>query len=400
MIYCLMWFIALSLHDSGLIYFEKLSTKAYVLIIVFELMLCFGIFVGKYFKFTVGKNQFVSVFSTVDYIDFSFFDKLIVITTGIAAIAIIPNFLLITAKYGLTGIVKNMADIYQERQTGELPYVDYFAPMIYVSLMMMSIRIKKIGVKPFFIIPILLAIINALSFGGRNNIVYTILTIVIPIVAINKKTNTEKIDTSHRSHVKRNIFVTFLIIGCVIVFSQINMMRSLATVIPHYISPLMQKLVSKNYSIYRTVLYISEPIAYLNKFLQNQYFSFGANTFYFWYKQLNKAGFDLEIMTTLPFYNVPMQCNVGTYITELLIDFNYGSYFVIFIFGVIFGISYRRYNDNNIEIGSAFLMTVFYIIIILSFFMWYLRSTTIWLILLYGWIISVIWKRVTIRENG
>lgn len=398
-VYCLIWFIALSLHDSGLIYFEKLSIKAYVIIILFELILCSGIMIGRCFKFVIGRKQFKTVFTDIDGVDFSLLDKLIAITTIISAFAIVPNILLVISKYGISGIVANMAEIYQERESGELSYVNYFSPMIYIALMMMSVRIKKVGVKPFFIVPIILAILNALSFGGRNNIIYTILMIIIPLVVNDKSSKDKEVSDIHVSHKRRYIFVALLIIACVIVFSQINTMRSLATVIPHYISPVMQRLVSKNYSFYRTILYISEPIAYFNKYLENQYFSFGANTFYFWYKQLNKVGFDLNIMATLPTYNIPMQCNVGTYITELLIDFDFESFFIVFIFGVLFGVAYRRYSENNLEFGSTFLMTVFYIVIILSFFMWYLRSTTIWLILLYGWGISFIWKRLTIRER-
>lgn len=393
-VYIVIWWIALSLHDLNLIYYNDMKKITYLYIIAYECFICFGIMIGNKYKFVLGRKNIYYQVSNENDFDYTQLDKLIYATAIFAACAIIPNIMMILVKYGFSGIISNMADIYAARESGEMDYVNYFAPMIYVSLVLMSIRIKKGGMKFCFIFVIVLAILNALSFGGRNNVMYTVLAILLPFLVNNDNRNKKmKVVKTNKFNRKRKRVVGVVIILCVVILYKINMQRALATVIPNNISPLMKSLVTKNYSIYKTVQYISEPISYLDVYLDNSYFKFGVNTFYFWYKQMNKIGFNFPILTTLPFYNVPMQCNVGTYITELRIDFSWFGLFIAFFFGLILGISYRRFRLDDTDILAALLMTIFYIALILSFFMWHIRSTTIWLFVLYSIFVSLVWNR-------
>ena len=94
---------------------------------------------------------------------------------------------------------------------------------------------------------IVLAILNALSFGGRNNVMYTVLAILLPFLVNNDNRNKKmKVVKTNKFNRKRKRVVGVVIILCVVILYKINMQRALATVIPNNISPLMKSLVTKN----------------------------------------------------------------------------------------------------------------------------------------------------------
>ena len=392
-VYITIWCVVLTLYKMNLIYYDRLINKTNIIIIVYEISIVFGIIFGSKIKH---KNNRLENYKNDNKIDCRLLNRYIYITSFLAAIAIVPNTLLTISKYGFIGMFTNISKIYRDRLIGEEFRIGYFSPMIFICLILVAIRIKKDGLKKYDLIVVILAALNAVTFGGRNNMVYTIIFILTPLlvdVKIKAGLELEEIKSlnKNRKRIYRSI-ILLLVVG-VPVFYIINMQRALATVIPKNISPILQTLVAKNYSIYRTLLYITVPVAYMNNYLKNSYFMFGVNTFNFLYKELNHLGFNIPRMETLPFYNVPMSSNVGTYITELTIDFSVFGPLVIFLLGAIFGYYYSVYRRNNMNIWAAIIMSTGYVTVILSFFMWQIRSTTICLVIIYGFIISVFFNR-------
>jgi len=387
-IYVFVWVFVVSLYNLNWVYYDQLTYTTYMYIIFFEIAVTMGIMTSYTLSFKIGSNRYMFSRSTHHYNDVAFqkaIDRAIIITACLSAISIIPNSIMTIGRYGIAGIMSNISNIYQAREAGELDYVNYFSPFIYITLVLVSVRIKKYGFKVYYVGVFLLAAINAISFGGRNNIVYSIILITAPFLI---KRKIRHIDTEEKKkNRRRKIIITVAVIGGAYVLYSINFQRALNTVIPTNISPIMASLVQKNYSIYKTYQYLTEPLAYLNKFLEDPYFSFGANTFNFWYKQLNRFGLEIPRIESLPFMYIPMSCNVGTYITELIIDFGgIFSWFIVFLFGMITGGYYKRCLNDSYDIEAMCMISICYISIILSFFMWHVRSTNLWIAI----IISVI----------
>ena len=389
-VYVIIWFAIVTLYNLNLIYYAPLISVTYRYIIVFEIAISLGLFLGNKFALRFSNKKSIAFSNSDDFDDRKFnsvLDKAIIVTAVLSSISIIPNFIIVVRKYGISDIMSNVASIYQAREAGEIDYVNYFSPIIFVTLVLMSIRIKKYGFKSYFLFVYLLAVINALSFGGRNYIVYTIILATTPILIYRDNVIQQTFFKKYRTR----ILVFIALAGSGYVLYLINYQRAINTVISPYISPVMANLVKINYSFYKTFQYLTEPLAYLNSYLKDPYYSFGGNTFSFWYKQINRFGFDIPRIESLPFRNIPMSCNVGTYITELIIDFgNVFSVFVIFIFGFLMGRFYCRSLKNQYDVEAISLTSLLYISIILSFFMWHVRGTNMWI----ATIISIIVGRV------
>lgn len=383
-VYVVIWVFSLLLHESGLIIYNPLHTLTYVVIILFEVLFSLGVFLGFLLIKIKPKERNVSAHNS------KLFDRCILATSLIASIAIIPNFIIIINKYGFVEAFNNVSNIYIGRESGEIEYFDYLSPLIYISLILMGINFGHKHFKVFYVLPIILALINSITFGGRNNVVAAGICIIVPFLVCRFITRKRVKTVDHKKHPLRLILCIAALASIIIVFYTINNQRALATSIPPNISPLMKQLVERDYGIYKVVQYFTEPISYLDVYLENPYQMFGANTFNFFYKELNKIGFDFERLPTLPFYAIPMQCNVGSYITELIIDFSYYSVFMCFIFGLSVSIFCKISRANPDSVFSVVCLTILYNCIILSFFMWCMRSTNIWVEIIYSVPVSII----------
>lgn len=379
-IYLAIWVSSVSLYNLKWIYYADLSNLTYWHIIGFEVFLSLGIFFGDRIKI---KNQTINYGDkNIRYFEEKRIDRIILISTFLSGVAIISNLIIVVARYGLVGLLSNISSIYQDREAGVIEYVDYLSPFVFIAIMLVAMQIKSGRFKPMYVIPIALTLINAITFGGRNNIVQSAIFMATPFLIGYKKNGTHK---KRKKAFKTKVLVLIACAGSAYVFYIINMQRALATVIPNYVSPFMHRLININYSFYKTYQYFTEPIGYLNKYLESPYYIFGGNTFHFIIKQLNKIGMEIETISSLPFLNVPVSANVGTYITELVMDFGaIGGLFFTFLIGTFTGLSRKYLIKNPYNIGACTILCILYVCIGLSFFMWYGRSTNIWVILIMG----------------
>ncbi|SHH94252.1 oligosaccharide repeat unit polymerase [Clostridium collagenovorans DSM 3089] len=378
-IYCIVWSIISILYELKFIYYYKLSIKTWSIIFLMQGLFSIGNFMGVLiYNIKVHKKN--NTLLDENIIKNKIF-KVIMISSLISAISIIPNIVSLIKVYGINGLFSSIGDIYNNRVngTGENIYISYFGPFIFIALMYTGVYIRKYGVRKFLFLPIILAILNSLSFGGRNNIIMGFLFLTIPMF-IGEREYTKQLKLNN----KNKIYIIIFIIVFILLFSIINKERANITSISPYVSPLMNKLTSTNHSIYKLYTYATSPIGVLNEYLNNPFYSFGANTFLPIYKQFSKLGFNVELMWTLPFYHIPISSNVGTYIMELIIDFSIpGACAVSYFLGIVSGNIFTKLMDKK-DILSYVIVTIVTFCTIMSFFIWYMRSINMWIILFFS----------------
>lgn len=382
-IFCLVWSIVVVLYEIKLIQYNNLTYKTWLVLIIFQI----AFFMGNYFGTSVWKKEKTNAKNICfdENVKKRMFN-VIVITTLISSISIVPNILSIIGKYGITNLIASISEIYSDRvnQTQTTIYISYFGPFIFISLIYTSIYIKRYGIKKFFIIPIVLTILNAISFGGRNNIIIAAICFIIPYIL-------EVTDKKERKKwsFKNKVYLSAFILLFIVFFIFINNTRASTTTISPYISPQMSKIVERNHSFYKIYAYTTSPLGVLNAYLENPFYSFGANTFLPLYKQLVKVGINVPLLWSLPFYYIPISSNVGTYIMELIIDFHIpGALIAMIIFGSISGFIFKKSLYTR-KLTVRVTNTIIMLCIILSFFMWYMRSINIWIVLIFGIIFGV-----------
>ena len=60
-VYIVIWWIALSIHDLNLIYYNDMKKVTYLYIIAYECFVCFGIMIGSKYKFVFGKKYLLPI---------------------------------------------------------------------------------------------------------------------------------------------------------------------------------------------------------------------------------------------------------------------------------------------------------------------------------------------------
>lgn len=393
-IYAAIWIVIVVLYEMKMVDYFPLSNTTYLIILSFFIMYSFGNLLGlKIGKIYRKKPIVKEIYEKKIY-------QVIMLTMFIAAIAIVPNTLILMKKYGVLGLFSATVEIYYEREFGTgLGTIGYFSPIIFTSIIFTSVHIKKFGFKKSFLFVYILAVLNMMTFGGRNNIIISLFCVIIPLFAFDNKVKLTK---------KSKIWIGLGISVFIIIFNIINNARANVTTVSNYVSPQYSVLFQSNQGLYKIYTYMTGPLGYLNSYLQDPYYSFGANSFLPIYKQLEKVGYDIELMWSLPFKNIPISTNVGTYITELIIDFSIpGALAFILFFGFLVGIYARRIEKQE-SLSSYILVTMFLLLIIMSFFMWYMRSINIWIATFVGIMLSryvesrkiFVFKSSSIKNHG
>ena len=410
-IYALIWIIDVLLYCMNGFQYEELSIKTLIVMCLFEISLCTGIMIGEKYSFKWGKGKHTTSLS-IDYEAVGaqiIIDKFIIISLLISSVSIISALISILSTYGISNIllfINNVSQIYQGRATGEINYgIAIFSSMIYVTLILVSFQITRGRFKIFYIIPVFMSFINAVNYGGRNAAFYTIICIAMPFILGKYRQNVVISDLNNHARNKRvkrktiSVICIFILLA-IGIFTMINSQRAQTSRAFYHRNAStvgwLDNLIELDTGFLTLYLYSTGPLSYLNHYLENPFYSFGANTFYPIYRQLDKLGFDVQQMIALDFGT--QSVNVGTYITELIIDFGLiGGLLFIFLFGVCFGNFHRRTIRNDLK--ACLFTTLLYICILLSFFMWYLRTPVIWLAGLYGAIIISMLNKLLIKKG-
>ena len=386
-IYSAIWVLVVSLYELKLVHYYDLTMYTWLIIILFQLLYNIGCVFGGTLKLKSGS---ITILKTENYASEKELKKTIIILTSIAAIGIISNVLIGIRQYGFN-LLQFTNQLYVARLQGDIETgIPYLGSFIYPALILEGYYLSKYKFKKFLLIPVILLMLNALKSAGRLGIVQGLFFVLVPIL-LNRVEKKQKNKTRKNNKSKIWIFITIGLF--VVIFAVISMNKSTWITINPYMSPLMIKLVEYEPAIYKTYIYVTTPIGVLNEFLKDPTFNFGGHTFLTVYNFLNKIGFDIPVEAYQQFYTVPIRGNVGSYIRELIEDFGVVlALATTFLTGIIYSYSYKKYLRTN-SFTSLIWMTTYSFIIIFSFFMWQIRSSSTWILLIIGTIVAYILDR-------
>jgi hypothetical protein len=384
-LYNAIWAAILFLYSLELVRYEPLSTGSIVAVVVFAGILTASSLVG------LAKNESRSppphgtlygrgLEGSSHIAAPSIERRLRVVIVGCAvaaAIVVIPNVARVVGAYGPAGLVESMYQIYLDRESGNIGWKAAFGsvlpPLAFVGTLFAGIHLRRFGYHGVCILPITVALLHALSFGGRNSLVIPAICLLVPMVGI----------PPSRRRKTRATYWTMAMAGVfALLASLVNSAAAVATTITPYVSQRMSVIAAVAPGVSKAYIYLTAPLAVLNRFLDNPFELFGVNTLFPVYSQLDRFGFSLPIWRTLPLYEVPVRVNVGTYLMELWIDFSWlGAAVVVAALGFLAGRCWRRAGYSDSTVSNA-VLTVLYLLLCLSFFMWYGRSVTVWILVM------------------
>ena len=168
-LYSIVWQVALTIHESGLIVFYKLSYFTWLIIIIVEILFACGCYMGNKIKFyNRPEND-----NSDDRIFKREIKKWIIITTIISGFAIVFNFFNVVMVYGFD-LLGSLTDVYSDRVNNviQLESIPYLGSFIYVALSLNGIYMKKYGFNALLLIPafyykVLYILILLSKFGSK-----------------------------------------------------------------------------------------------------------------------------------------------------------------------------------------------------------------------------------------
>jgi oligosaccharide repeat unit polymerase len=375
-LYSFIWVPMLIAYELKFIYYYNLTLTTWFVIISFQLAYSFGCAIGQ-LKFNKEKSiNNIIVQSDDIYLDLSnkkirqHLKTVILFLSGISALAIVPNFISLVNNYGID-ILQYTNQIYHDRLSGSQGFelIPYLGTIVHLAVILSGVFIARYGVRLFIFIPIILLILNMLPTGGRSDFILAILYLTFPLLLMGKRIKLTK---------KQIIGLFVAVLSIIVIFSKITNSRSAWVSANSHMSPLMVKLVNINPAFYKIYEYFTIPVGVLNGYLIDPVYSFGINSFGTFISILNKLGANLNYQRYQDGYYTPIYSNVGSYIRELIQDFTYiGGIFVIIIFAFIFGKCFSIQKAKK-TFTSEIYVSLFSVIIFMSFFVWFYRETVFW----------------------
>lgn len=374
-IYNLIWLIIVLVYSTNWVYLNKLNNVTLLVILIFNLVLSFSMMLGMKNSYLNRVNKYTYDQQKLKKLLF----KYILVLSLIGGISVLMKVTTLVSMFGInlleyTNYIYN-ARLHEGLQLG----IPYIGSLLSLSLVLTSIYITKFKFNMYLLIPIILSGVDALTSGGRRELIYSAMLFIYPILF-----------GSHRMsslylYLKNNKFMFLVFFMALFLFNTITSNRSNYIEINSLMSPTMIMLVTTfSPAIYKNYIYLVGPLGVLNEFLKKPEFKFGDNTFLFFRSILSKIGLPVEVNKYQEPYYVPIELNVGTYIREVVLDFTLiGGIIVVLFVGYVIGYYFSKMKLKD-SLQATFLSTVFLYILTFSFFMWEFRTAGIWILCIVG----------------
>lgn len=383
-LYVIVWEIAMGIHQSGLIVFYPLSWYTWFIIFLMQSLFACSCFLGSRMGVVIEKRSIKPRPSINEKKLKDQIIKYIIITTVFSSISIISQLIGTIARYG-TNLLDNVTNVYAARVYNQdtiesIPYVGAF---IYIALPLVGIYIKKYGFNLLTLPAIALVFLNSLTSGGRAGIVFSMVLMASAYLVTDSKRKVGKKVVKNR-RLLISLGVLILLTMVITISIKRNAGQSLI-----YANQSFYSLFGQNLLLYKTFSYIAGPIGVLNEYLKESELHFGQNTLLTVYNFLYRIGvLDQRIEQYQEWFYTPLGCNVGTWIRELIEDFTvFGAIVCVPLFGYCTTRTYM-YSRNHNSVSAIVLWSILSLVLLLSFFDWKLRSSNIWISLLFGYIFS------------
>lgn len=391
-LYCVVWQVALTLHESNLIMYYDLSWATWATLFGMQALYVCGCLLGK--KLACLKGKKTEILKEEE--NSSFYRRqlklYLIVTICLASIGIVGNAIIYMQYYGFD-LWNKLSDIYYDRvhNVVSITAIPYFGSIIYVSLSLLGLYLKKYGFTFLTVPVVVLIILMALVSAARADMVFALL--IITVAYLTAETNKQR---ANRIQTLKNclLIMIFLLIALVcFVF-----LTSKRGGVVEYVTDLFISLFGENVVAYKLITYAASPIGVLNEYLKTCEFQFGQNTFLPIFNILSNLGLMERIDQYQEFFNTPIACNVGTWYRELIEDFTYvGALIAVLLFAIVASCVFEK-SKCKTNVKCKILFPIIACVICLSFFDWKLRSATIWISLFVSYIIGLLIER-KIKSN-
>lgn len=382
-VYMVIWALMLIFYHLKFINYPDLSNTTWIIIFTTTFIVAMGNILGKCLKLNPATYDVVE--TNQDTIL-----RIIKILTVISLFAIVPNTLWLIQRYGIH-VLSKTNEIYYANLRGEgtrtIPYIGYCAQ---AATILAGTHIALYGFKASLLVPVFLSVVNILPSGSRGNIIISILALLLPYLLL-KNNNKSKQEDQTLQDKRGNQQLRILAVAMVILFiiMTINRSQGITSNTFSYMSNRMVSVATRNPALYKLYQYFTGPVGVLNAFLEKPEFAFGQNTFATIYNLLNRLGANIEVSRYQTFYMIPFRSNVGTWIRELISDFSYfGMYLVIFIVSIIEGYLEHKAHISR-RASDVYIATIMAIILIMSFFVWYIREGSMVMLILFYFLVNL-----------
>ena len=284
--------------------------------------------------------------------------------------------------------------IYGDRinETEKIETIPYLGSFIFITLPLLGCYLKRFGFHIIVIPCVILACADALISGGRGGIVFALLLFLAGYMCMGKG-----YELSSRGRV---LFLLICLVTFVSMILFVSQERADGLKMA-YATELYKDLFGYNVALYKGLAYIAGPIGTLNEYLRECEFHFGRNSFLTIYNVFARLGLMEPINHYQEFFCTPMECNVGTWVREIIEDFTlFGAIFFIPFFGVLSSFVYSSALSRK-TITMKIIWSVFALVLALSFYDWKFRSASMWIAVLFGFLIGkfIDRKSFVIKEN-
>ncbi len=376
-IYSVVWTTVLYLYELRLIYFVTLSIYTWLVIIGAFLSLL----LGSLTVFSVKSKQFNS--TSVDPEQALLFKDggrilkySIYVFSIIGILSALQHWSVLLDEYGtIINVFINAYHVYKTRTSGDLEgVVPYIWLIIYPALFLSGIYTAyKNKLTIATILPMIALILKELANLSRAGILFGFAEFIISFFLF--KQIFKKSEHPVRSRFKVAVVMLILLSLVGIGAAFIKTVRQ-ATDTFKGTSSSLSTFKGKAFISPSIYFYGASHVGVLNQFLEKdkERESFGSNTFFTLYSALAKFDLVKQPKFLPPGYFIPNWSNTGTYLRELYNDFGFVGIFIVpFLLGLLSTLYWFKFREYG-RFSDLVILTHFYIVISLSFFVFVVRS--------------------------
>lgn len=375
------WYLAFFLHECGLAEFDAITSKTLSFILLAHTCVLIGCAMGKICS--KYKIRFLNVADRSEEERLKRVHHVLIATATISIISLFPVIISSIRTYGLN-ILKNTANIYFDSISSKTESNFSLSSVIFVNAAFLGYYLKEKEVDFAAKMSIFSLLMYSVSTGSRGGLIILVLLVISAYFAnpIGKKYELSKKD-------KKKILIfsaTFLVIIVATTMLRNQMDTTSAG------EAMMQGTTGGLSSLVRSVtIYLGAGIGCLDKYLQKpivvdypQFF------FRVPYIILNRLGITNVETTYRGFtYAIPFPANVITYIGELYHDFQFLMFFVIMVLSFLYSMCYCHAIKSRTYYSRIWFSALF-TIYNLSFFSYFGRVASIWIVIVVGSIIALL----------
>lgn len=371
-VYLITWSAMVALYGMRLINYYTTAYITWIVVFVATILVFSGFHLGRRIEVLSNGDN--------DSIDEDKLKRAIIKTSLFSSLAIIPNTFFLIQRYGIN-LLSKTTEIYYDNITGNATFsIPYISAVVYVACILAGIYFAAFGFNKILVLPVALAMLAILPSGSRGWLILSVFFIILPMLMI--KGNRANTEERIKKQNKIMIIIAVIAVLALFIVLTINRSKNLDPTIYQFISPRMLPVACAAPWVFKLYQYFASPVGVLNAFLINPTFYFGENTFGVFYNLFNKFGFDFQYSRYQTFYHIPIETNVGTWLLELSHDFTVlGMFIVVFLFAMLVGY-YEKKAILTRQVNDILLATTLETMLIMSFFVWYLREGTMVVVIL------------------